>query len=54
MIDIRSGNIAKDQNANNRMPTICGAMRKIMSEQDIVIQTPPKGNGSNLVIRYKI
>ena len=52
--DIRAGNIAKELNAYNRMPTVCGAMRKIMSEQDIIVQSPPKGNGSNLVIRYKI
>ena len=53
-IDIRSDNIAKELNSNNRMPTICGAMKKIMSGQDIIIETPPKGNGSNLVVRYKI
>lgn len=53
-IDIRSGNIAKELNSNNRMPTICVAMRKIMSNQDVVIETPPKGNGSNFVIRYKM
>jgi hypothetical protein len=37
---------------NHRMPTCCSRMRKRMDIKDSVLQTPLKGNGASLTIRY--
>jgi hypothetical protein len=38
----------------HRMPTCCSRMRKVMNMNDTVLQTPPKGNGASLTIRYSL
>jgi hypothetical protein len=38
----------------HRMPTCCSRMRKAMNMNDTVLQTPPKGNGASLTIRYSL
>jgi hypothetical protein len=53
-IDVRSGELSKRVNAQNQMPQVCSAMRSLMSEGDEILETPPKGNGSRLVVRFKI
>jgi hypothetical protein len=40
--------------SDNRMPVCCDVMRKKMKEGDIVVTSPPKGNGASLTIKYKI
>lgn len=39
---------------NHRMPMCCSVMRQFMNNNDSVIQSPPKGNGASLTIRYAI
>jgi hypothetical protein len=36
------------------MPQCCRAMRVAMSDGDVVIESPPKGTGANLVIEYHL
>jgi 5-methylcytosine-specific restriction protein A len=38
----------------NRMPVCCAAMRSLMKNGDEILQSPPKGDGANFVIRYKL
>jgi hypothetical protein len=40
--------------SNNRMPMCCNAMRSIMTEGDIVLTSPPSGQGASLTIRYAL
>lgn len=49
---LKSGDIAKELGVKNRMPTICSAMRKAMKKNDIILEQPPKGNGTRLIIKY--
>lgn len=55
-IDIRSGDIHETVGGypgpDHRMPVCCEVMYSIMKGDDIVIASPPKGKGANLVIRY--
>jgi 5-methylcytosine-specific restriction protein A len=37
---------------NHRMPLCCSVMRHYMTTKDTIIQSPPKGNGASLTIRY--
>ena len=57
-VEIRSGDLHKELGANfgrnNRMPSCCGAMYSLMQLDDVILQSPPKGRGSNLIIRYNI
>ncbi|MHB0966133.1 MAG: HNH endonuclease [Bellilinea sp.] len=39
---------------NHRMPICCLVMRKNMHSGDNILSSPPKGDGSTLVIRYRI
>lgn len=50
---IRSGDIHQTLKMANAMPTVCSAMRTLDGEYKYeVIEEPPKGNGSRLVIKY--
>jgi hypothetical protein len=53
-LDVRSGELNKRVGGQNQMPQVCSAMKSLMREGDLIIESPPKGNGSRLVIRYKI
>jgi hypothetical protein len=39
---------------NDRMPVCCQAMRRAMAPTDVVVASPPKGDGASLLIRYDI
>ena len=39
---------------SHQMPSCCDAMTQMMRTGDSVLQSPPKGKGANLVIRYKL
>jgi hypothetical protein len=52
-ITLRSGEIHKELHLNSRMPTVCNAMYQLMKSGDMVIERPPKGRGSSLVITYQ-
>jgi len=47
-----SGDIHKELGLTSRMPTVCGAMRKLMKSTDIIHYSPPSGNGATLKIEY--
>ncbi|PQP81835.1 HNH endonuclease [Paenibacillus sp. PCH8] len=51
-LDVISGDIHKQLGFKHRMPSCCHAMREIMRTGDIILDAPPKGNGSKLRIRY--
>lgn len=57
-VDIRSGDLHRKVGGypgpSHRMPICCSVMRSIMGSNDVVIQSPPKGNGATLVIRYSL
>jgi hypothetical protein len=39
---------------SHKMPQCCRAMREAMSDADVVIESPPKAAGANLVIEYRL
>lgn len=49
---IVSGDIHKELGLVSRMPTVCGAMRKLIKDGDKIHYAPPKGNGATLRIEY--
>ncbi len=51
-IDIVSGQIHKQMGLKKSMPLGCGAMYKLMNEDDIIIHTTPSGKSSTIKIRY--
>jgi 5-methylcytosine-specific restriction protein A len=55
-VDVNAGNLHRYMgvypNPGHRMPVCCGAMRKFMTDGDLVISEPPKGKGAILTIRY--
>jgi translation initiation factor IF-1 len=51
-IEVKSGNLHKLLNAENRMPTVCNAMRKLMQDGDEIIAEPPRRDGNNVRIKY--
>ena len=51
-IDLLSRNIHKEMGFDNRYPTVCDAMRSIGIYRMEILQSPPKGKGSRLKIRY--
>lgn len=55
-IDINAGDVHRAvggyPSSNHRMPVCCQTMRKLMNGTDEIVQSPPKGNGSLLTIRY--
>lgn len=53
-IILRSGDIHKELNMHQAMPTVCNAMQTLGEKFPFEIQQqPPKGYGSNLIIKYK-
>ena len=57
-VNIRAGDLHKqvcaELGGGNAMPSCCGAMRKLKRDDDFVIKSPPKGNGSNFEVRYHL
>jgi hypothetical protein len=51
---VKSGDLHKEMRANARMPMCCNAMRSVMKSSDIIIESPPLGNGSRLIIEYRL
>jgi 5-methylcytosine-specific restriction protein A len=55
-IELYSGDIHRELGGypgrNHSMPTCCEAMRDLMIPGDEIIESPPKGNGATLKIRY--
>ena len=52
-LTIRSGEIHASLNMTSALPTVCSAMRTLNGQYDyVVIDQPPKGNGSWLVFKY--
>lgn len=50
---VRSGEIHNALNMVSAMPTVCSAMRTLPADYKyVVIDQPPKGNGSRLVFKY--
>lgn len=39
---------------NHRMPVCCAAMRRLLSDGDSVLHSPPSGRGASLAVRYSI
>ncbi len=53
-IVLRSGDIHKDLELKNLMPSVCNAMRQCMNLGDVVLHTTPSGNSSTIEIEYKL
>lgn len=54
-ITLISGQIHKNLNLESRMPTVCDAMKYYYNYiHDEIIQSPPKGRGSRLIIKYNL
>lgn len=55
-VDITSGDVHRRiggyPGRNHSMPTCCDAMKSLMKPNDKILQSPPKGKGATLTIRY--
>lgn len=40
--------------SNHRIPISCDVMRKKMNDCDIIVESPPKGIGASLKIKYRL
>ena len=49
---VRAGDLHQAVKAENRMPTCCGAMVAAMEPGDVVMESPPSGQGASLTIFY--
>lgn len=53
-VNIKAGNIHKDLNMTNAMPTVCSAMKTLGTQYDYEVKySPPSGFGSSLRHIYK-
>lgn len=57
-IDINSGELHRRLGGypgkNHRMPICCDVMQQNMKSGDLVVQSPLKGKGASLTIRYQL
>jgi hypothetical protein len=57
-IEVRSGDLHRNvggyPGTNHAMPTCCKVMERERKAGDTILQSPPKGNGASLVIRYML
>lgn len=57
-LDVVSGEVHRTLGGypgrSHRMPVVCGTMRDLRDPSDLIVQSPPKGNGATLKIRYMI
>lgn len=49
-----SGDIHKELELKNTMPSVCNAMKQCMEAGDVVLHTTPSGNSSTIKIEYKL
>ncbi len=57
-VDVRSGDLHRIvgyyPSRNNRMPLCCKVMRESMRDGDQILEQPPREDGVNLIIRYRL
>lgn len=57
-VEVRSGHLHEEvggyPGSNHRMRNCCRVMRSEMTEGDVEVDAPPKGDGASVVIRYKL
>jgi 5-methylcytosine-specific restriction protein A len=57
-IQVNAGNLHRRVGGypgpNHRMPMCCSAMRAMMRDGDIIVQTTPSGNGASITIEYRL
>jgi hypothetical protein len=60
-LDINAGDLHRtlggyppQKGASHHMPSCCDAMRETMKVGDEIIESPPKGRGASLTVRYKL
>ena len=57
-LEIRSGDLHEEvggyPGSNHRMRNCCSVMRSEMTEGDVEVDAPPKGDGASVVIRYTL
>ena len=54
-VDVKSGDLLKRVGAhNNRMSLCCSVMINNIITGDIILHEPPSGQGTSLIIRYKL
>ncbi len=57
-IELTAGDLHREiggyPNRNHRIPVCCKVMRDIMTNRDVIINQPPKGNGATFKVRYCI
>ncbi len=51
---LKSGDIHKELDLKNYMPSVCNAMRQSMRPGDKILHTTPSGNSSTIEIEYKL
>jgi len=51
-VDIVSGQIHNKMGLNNKLPSVCSAMYKLVKKDDIILHTTPSGKSSTIKIRY--
>ena len=57
-VDVQSGDLHRKVGGypgnNHRMPVCCSVMCAEKRARDVVLSSPPSGEGASLVIRYKL
>jgi hypothetical protein len=56
-VDINAGDVHRgvgDYPGDHRMPICCRVMKADMRGGDVILSTPPKGQGASLTIRYQL
>ena len=57
-VEVRSGHLHEEvggyPGSNHRMRNCCRVMRSEVTEGDVEVDAPPKGDGATVVIRYKL
>ena len=51
-VDIISGDIHREMNLRNKMPSVCSAMYQMMKSNDEILSATPSGKSSTIKIRY--
>ena len=53
-IEIVSNDVHRALKLTSSMPSVCNAMRQVMSDEDIIVHQTPSGNSSTLKIKYYV
>lgn len=51
-IILKAGDIQKDLGIKNRPAVICNAMKQMMQENDEILEAPPSGLSTKVLIKY--